>query len=115
MYSAVFEPARMTAAQLEAGLATAYRAFYSRKRRLSRFRRFAKGRDKAVHLALSAANHHYATRYKHPHCAPDAGYEADPDDIQGLLAASSAPAQEALNVAFEAAVAGTPVSLTAKK
>ena len=110
MYSCVYEPARMTAAQLEDGLATAYRAFYSRGRRLGRFRRFAKGREKAFHLALSAANHNYATRYKHPHCSPGDGYEADPDDIKGLLAASSAPAQEALNVAFAAAV-----SLSAKK
>jgi radical SAM superfamily enzyme YgiQ (UPF0313 family) len=110
MYSCVYEPARMTAVQLEEGLATAYRAFYSRRRRLDRFRRFAKGREKAFHLALSAANHNYATRYKHPHCGPGAGYEADPDDIKGLLAASSAPAQEALNVAFAAAV-----TLTAKK
>ena len=70
MYSCVYQPARMTAAQLEAGLATAYRAFYSRKRRVNRFRRFAKGREKAFHLALAAANHNYATRYKHPGAHP---------------------------------------------
>ncbi len=114
MYSCVYEPARMTAAQLEAGLATAYQAFYSRKRRLGRFQRFAKGREKAFHLALSAANHNYATRYKDPHCSPEAGYEADPDDIKGLLAASSAPAQEALDVAYAAAVTLTTKSLTSK-
>ncbi len=107
MYSCVYEPARMTAAELEAGLATAYKAFYSRSRRLGRFRRFAKGREKAFHLALAAANRNYATRYRRPHCGSDAGYEADPDDIKGLLAASSAPAQEALNVAFAAATAAS--------
>jgi radical SAM superfamily enzyme YgiQ (UPF0313 family) len=116
MYSCVFEPARMSAEQLEAGLATAYRAFYSKRRRWGRFRGLAAGREKAFHLALTATNHNYATRYRNPGCSPDDGYEADPDDIAGLLAASAAPAQEALDVAYASAVAaGTPVRLTARK
>ena len=112
MYSCVFEPAQMTAAELEAGLATAYRSFYSRPRRRGRFRRLGKGREKAFHLALSAANRNYATRYRDPHCSPEDGYEADPDDIKGLLAASAAPAQEALNVAFATATAATVAAAT---
>jgi len=100
MYSCVFEPARMTAEQLETGLATAYRNFYSRSRRLSRFRRHYRGRETVFHLALSTANQNYASRYKNPHVSPEEGYEAAKEDISALMAASQAPAQEALNVAF---------------
>ena len=100
MYTCVFEPAKMTAAQLETGLATAYRNFYSRSRRWARFRRHRAGRETVFHLALNAANHNYATRYKDPHCSPEPGYEAAKEDISALIAASQAPAQEALNVAF---------------
>ena len=116
MYSCVFEPARMTAEQLETGLATAYRAFYSKRRRWGRFRSLARDREKVFHLALTATNHNYATRYRNPGCSPEDGYEADPDDIAGLLAASAAPAQEALDVAYASAVAaGTPVRLSSRK
>jgi radical SAM superfamily enzyme YgiQ (UPF0313 family) len=100
MYTCVYEPAKMTAAQLETGLATAYRNFYSRSRRWNRFRRHRAGRETVFHLALNAANHNYATRYKDPHCSPEPGYEAAKEDISALMAASQAPAQEALNVAF---------------
>jgi radical SAM superfamily enzyme YgiQ (UPF0313 family) len=108
MYSCVFEPAKMTAEQLETGLATAYRTFYSRRRRLDRFRRNFKGRETVFHMALSTANENYAWRYKNPHVSPEPGYEAAKEDISALMAASSAPAQEALNVAFLKAKATTP-------
>jgi len=100
MYSAVFEPARMTAAQLEAGLARAYRNFYGARRRVSRFARHAKGRERVFHLALAITNENYAWRYRNPGPSKDEGYEATEEDIAGLMAASAAPAQEALNVAF---------------
>jgi len=100
MYTCVFEPARMTAAQLEAGLARAYRNFYSRSRMWRRFKRHARGREAAFHGALTAANVNYATRYRRPTCSPDPGYEASREDIARLMHASAAPAQEALNVAF---------------
>jgi len=100
MYSAVFEPAKMTATQLEAGLARAYRNFYSARRRARRFGRHAKGRERVFHLALAMTNENYAWRYRNPGPSKDEGYEATKEDIAGLMAASSAPAQEALNVAF---------------
>ena len=100
MYSCVFQPAKMTAAQLEAGLARAYRNFYGVRRRAGRFVRHAKGRETIFHLALATANENYAWRYRNPGPSKDEGYEAAEEDIAGLLAASSAPAQEALNVAF---------------
>ena len=111
MYTCVYEPARMTAAELEAGLARAYRTFYSPARRWARFRRNRAGRETVFHLALSAANENYASRYRNPHCSPEPGYEASKEDIQNLMAASQAPAQEALNVAFlKAKVATAPGS-----
>ena len=109
MYTCVFQPAQMSAAELEAGLGRAYRNFYGRSRRWRRFARHARGRDPRFHLAVSAANENYAHRYRNPTCSPDAGYEASPDDIAELLEASSAPAQEALNVAFTRARTSVPV------
>jgi hypothetical protein len=108
MYSCVFEPAKMTAQQLETGLATAYRTFYSKRRRFNRFKRNFKGRETVFHMALSTANENYAWRYRNPHVSPEPGYEAAKEDISALMAASSAPAQEALNVAFLKAKATTP-------
>jgi hypothetical protein len=100
----------MTAEELEAGTTRAYRNFYSRSRRLSRFRRHAKGRERVFHLALAVANENYAWRYKNPHCSTDEGYEAAKEDIAALMAASEAPAQEALNVAFLKAKVATSAS-----
>ncbi|MDP8937989.1 MAG: B12-binding domain-containing radical SAM protein [Actinomycetota bacterium] len=111
MYTCVFEPARMTAAELESGLATAYRNFYSRSRMWSRFKRHAKGREAVFHGALTTANVNYATRYRRPTCSPDPGYEARKDDIARLMHASAAPAQEALNVAFTQAGIGTQAGM----
>jgi len=115
MYRCVFEPAGMTPEQLETGLGRAYRNFYGARRRWNRFKRTARGRELAFQMALTAANVNYATRYRNPTCSSDAGYEADPDDIAGLLEASAAPAQEALNVAYAAARARMPVQLLARK
>ncbi|MCA1684004.1 MAG: hypothetical protein LC708_02610, partial [Actinobacteria bacterium] len=81
----------------------------SASRRWGRFRRNFKGRETVFHLALSNANQNYAHRYKNPHVSPEPGYEAAKEDIAALMAASQAPAQEALNVAFlKAKVATTP-------
>ncbi|MGH3851431.1 MAG: B12-binding domain-containing radical SAM protein, partial [Pseudonocardiaceae bacterium] len=115
MYRCVFEPTGMTPAELETGLARAYRNFYGSRRRWNRFKRTARGRDVIFQLALTAANVNYATRYRNPTCSTDAGYEADADDIAGLMAASAAPAQEALNVAFAAAQTRLPVPLLKRK
>jgi radical SAM superfamily enzyme YgiQ (UPF0313 family) len=100
MYSCVFEPAKMTAEQLETGLARAYRNFYGVQRRARRFFRHRSGRETIFHLALATANENYAWRYRNPGPSKAEGYEASKEDIAGLMAASSAPAQEALNVAF---------------
>ncbi|MGH9164726.1 MAG: hypothetical protein ACRDZW_04325, partial [Acidimicrobiales bacterium] len=89
-----------------AGVRTAYRGFYGRSRRARRFLREFRGRDPRFHLALTAANVNYATRYRSPGLSPEPGYVASPEDVAGLLEASQAPAQEALNVAFTNARSG---------
>jgi len=100
LYTPVFEPARMTAAELSDGLRRAYRNFYAVRPRARRFWKEARRRDPRFHMALTVANQNYATRYRNPHLSPEAGYEADPEHIARLITASEAPAQEALNVAF---------------
>ncbi len=110
MYHTVHRPERMTAEQLDAGLRRAYRNFYGRSRRARRFLREVRGRDPRFHAALTAANVNYATRYRRPSLSPEAGYDAWPEDIARLAAASRAPAQEALNVAFTAARASLPLA-----
>ena len=45
----------MTAEQLEAGLATAYRTFYSKRRRCTASAN-CQGRETVFHMALTAAN-----------------------------------------------------------
>jgi hypothetical protein len=92
----------------ESGISPDGRTFYSASHRWNRFRRNFKGRETVFHLALSNANQNYAHRYKNPHVSPDEGYEAAKEDISALMAASQAPAQEALNVAFLKAKAATP-------
>ncbi|MGI8758501.1 MAG: B12-binding domain-containing radical SAM protein [Acidimicrobiales bacterium] len=109
LYRAVFTPARMSAAELEAGTRRAYRRFYGARPRLARFVREARRRDPRFNLALAAAGHDYARHYRDPKCSDEAGYEAAADDLALLAQASAAPAQESLAVAF--ANVGTNVRL----
>jgi len=109
MYHTVYSPERMTAEQLDAGLRSAYRNFYGRSRRARRFLRDVRGRDPRFHMALSAANVNYATRYRRPGLTPEPGYVAHPEDVAGLAETSRVPAQEALNVAFSNARASRPL------
>ena len=100
LYTAVHEPAQMTAEQLEDGLRRAYRGFYAVRPRARRFWREVRRRDPRFHGALTVANHNYATRYRNPRPSPEEGFEASAEDLASLVQASAAPAQEALNVAF---------------
>ena len=109
LYRAVFTPARMSAAELEAGTRRAYRRFYQARPRLARFLRESRRRDPRFNLALAAAGHDYARHYRDPTCSDEAGYEAAAGDLALLAQASAAPAQESLSVAF--ANVGTNVRL----
>ncbi len=103
LYHAVFQPAHMSARQLEEGTLQAYRWFYARGRRWRRFARESRRRDPRFNMALAAAGRNYARRYTSPRRQDGVGYEASPDEIQYLAEASRAPAQEALGVAFASA------------
>ena len=115
LYTPVYEPARMTAEQLADGLRRAYRGYYSRPRRARRFWAEARRRDPRFHMALTAANHGYATAFRDPHPSPEDGYEADPEEIARLIQASAAPAQEALNVAFANVRLGSKPAVAAER
>ncbi|MDP9453390.1 MAG: B12-binding domain-containing radical SAM protein [Actinomycetota bacterium] len=107
LYQAVFDPARMTALELEQGLRRAYRRFYRTRPRLARVLRESRRRDPRFGAALAVAGQNYATHYRRPTCSPDAGYEASAEDLARLALASAAPAQESLGVAFAGADAFT--------
>ena len=99
LYHAVFEPARMTAAQLQAGLWKAYRRFYGARPRWRRWRRHVATRPHPlVGTTVTLTNANYARHYR-PGATARPRYVADPADLQSLLAVSSAPASEAIGTA----------------
>jgi radical SAM superfamily enzyme YgiQ (UPF0313 family) len=106
LYNAVFDPAQMSASELEDGLRSAYRWYYRGNRRARRFLRETGRRDPRFNLALGAAGVNYAHHYRRLRLYPGDAYEAAPDDIARLAKASAAPAQEALDVAFADATSG---------
>ncbi|HVE45356.1 MAG TPA: cobalamin-dependent protein [Acidimicrobiales bacterium] len=112
LYNTVITPERMTAQQLDEGLRQAYRWFYARPRRARRLVREMRRRDPRFNIALGAAGSGYARHYRRRPMTCGAGYEAAPDDIRELLAASSAPAQEAVNIAFTSGAARLPKAPT---
>lgn len=103
LYNVVFEPAQMTAQQLQDGLHHVYDWFYSRRRRWARARREMWRRDPLFSGAFAAANVNYGKRYRFE-MTPEPGYVARPEDLATLLKASSVPANDALNVAYANAV-----------
>ena len=107
LYNAVFEPAQMSAQQLEDGLRKAYKWYYARSRRARRFLRETGRRDPRFNIALAAAASNYHKHYSRLRLYPGPGYEASMDDVRRLARASAAPAQEALAVAFADATTGT--------
>ena len=100
LYHAVFEPAQMSARELEDGTRRAYRWFYGRRRRWRRFVRESRRRDPRFNMALAAAGRNYARHYRRAPAVHGPSYEASPEHIRMLARASEAPAQEALTVAF---------------
>ncbi len=103
LYNAVFTPARMSGAALEAGMRRAYRRFYRARPRAARFLRETRRRDLRFNLALAAAGQNYARHYRAPRSSSEPGYEADADDLARLAVVSAAPAQETLGLAFAGA------------
>ena len=99
LYHAVFEPAGMTADQLQRGLWGAYRRFYGSGRRVRRWRRhLSLGLRPTVGATITMTNATYARRYKPgPEIRPR--YVARSDDLDQLLVTSRVPASEAITTA----------------
>jgi radical SAM superfamily enzyme YgiQ (UPF0313 family) len=109
LYHAVFEPARMTREQLQAGLWRAYRGFYGAGRRARRWRRHVGMRlHWAVGSTITLTNANYSARFR-PRPSTRPRYVADPDDLRTLQLVSSAPAQEAITTAVAQFVASPRV------
>ena len=105
LYHAVFEPARMTREQLQAGLWRAYRGFYGGGRRFARWRRhLGMGLHPAVGSTITMTNANYASRFR-PRPNERPSYVADPDDLMTLQLVSSVPAQQAITTAVAKFVA----------
>ncbi len=99
LYHAVFEPARMTRAQLQAGLWRAYQGFYGRRRRWNRWRRHVGMRlNPAIGTTITRTNADYAKHFRAGQ-RQRPSYVADPGDLATLQLVSSAPASEAITTA----------------
>ncbi len=105
LYHAVFEPAGMTADELERGLWRAYRRFYASGRRWPRWRRhLSLGLRPTVGATVTLTNASYARRYRPgPQVRPS--YQAHQTDLEQLLLTSQAPAAEAITTATAQLVA----------
>jgi radical SAM superfamily enzyme YgiQ (UPF0313 family) len=132
-YHAVYEPARMSRADLEAGVLEAYRLFYGRSSRARRLRRrLALGKPWPLVLCTG-----FNVGYARVHAAatPPVGgprYAPPPAEVEALLATSSVDAPHAVTTAVQSyaaraglaivgdvgpapgARAGVPVSLAAR-
>src|ERR671932_959352 len=103
LYYVVYEPAQMSAQQLHDGLRQVYRWWYANGRRLRRFGRHALYRDPRFHLTMTAAGWGYHVRYQDPTVATTPEFEAAAEEVARLALTSSAPAQQALDVAYSQA------------
>jgi len=105
LYHVAIQPAQMAVAELQEGLWWAYRAFYGRRLRASRFARHVRsGMPPIFTAALLANNWAYARHYRSATPTTAAAFVPDPADLDQLLVTSAAPAQEALGAAFRQAV-----------
>ena len=112
LYHALFEPARMSRAQLQAGLWRAYRGFYGAGRRWQRWKRHVgMGLHPVVGSTITLTNANYAARFR-PRPSERPRYEADPADMAALLVTSSAPASQAITTAVAQFVSNPKLGAT---
>lgn len=101
-YRTVFQPENLTMEQLDAGLVQAYRSFYGSKLRLRRFRRSFAHLSPGMALFFGALNASWGRQYRaHRQDSYDLEFQADPADLEALLATSSVPAGEAISTAID--------------
>ncbi|MCX7620242.1 MAG: B12-binding domain-containing radical SAM protein [Acidimicrobiales bacterium] len=95
-YQAVFEPANMSRAELEGGLRRAYRDFYSRGRRLRRFRRHLRQLAPDMAVVLAGINWSFAREFKSIRRQPEPPYSPPLIELERLAAASRVEANRAI-------------------
>lgn len=109
LYHAVISPARMTPAQLEHGLWSAYRWFYAGRRSSRRLARELTRRAPWLTVSAGLAFADYARHYRRTAPpSPARPCEATPDDVRRLADVSAAPARETLSVAAHTLEASEP-------
>ncbi|MEZ5141573.1 MAG: cobalamin-dependent protein [Acidimicrobiales bacterium] len=115
-YHAVFEPARMTRDQLEAGNREAFRIFYSGSSRRARFRRrLRQGLHPYPVIGAAIANATYARSYVRNWYDPGVDdYQAPPEELEALLQTSRIEAPLAITSAVQshAERSGLPIAGT---
>ncbi|HVL99688.1 MAG TPA: radical SAM protein [Egibacteraceae bacterium] len=101
LYHAVITPARMSREQLEQGLWTAYRVFYSGRRSVRRLARELPRRAPSLTLFAGLTLADYARHYRRSTPPPPArAHPTAPEDVARLAAVSAAPARETLTLAY---------------
>lgn len=102
-YRAVFEPARMSSAQLDEGMRRAYQLFYSRTRRWRRLKASARTQEPAIMALYAAMGASYARNYakRPPRLEYTPAFVPHPDDLADLLATSLASANDAISTAVD--------------
>ncbi len=111
---AVFEPIGMTRAQLDAGVRHAYLSFYSRRRRLHRFRRQWGQLPKDWTIILAAVGASFPREFKKlgREDANLTPYTPAPEDLEQLAVTSRADANAAIWLAADQADGGSPDAVT---
>ena len=113
----VFEPAQMTAAELDAGVLRAFGRFYGRRRRLRRYARQLRTLPPDYATVLALVGRGFAREYRRRrHAGTDTArpFAADPEDLAQLAVTSKAPASEAIWLAADQVDGGarTPVAVS---
>jgi len=103
LYHVVHQPEQMTPQELHDGLRQVYKWFYAGRRRWPRFQKHLRTRDIRFNLAFAASNYNYDRSYRNITLDEAPPFEADADEVARMALASAAPAQEALNVAYNQA------------
>ena len=107
-----FEPARMSAAELDDGVLRAFRRFYEPRRRARRLRRHLRQLPPDFAVVLALVGRGIGREYRRNRTGADrAPYVAHPEDLERLAVTSAAPASEAIWLAADQ-VDGGPGAVT---
>ena len=115
IYHPVFEPARMSIDQLADGLITSYQTFYGRSRQLQRFARSLRRQRLRAAAVVSMNNALFARAFRDRVPSSPLDFQAHPDDIELIAAASRVEANDAIDEAIRLSgrAPTTPVQLVA--